>query len=478
MQDVKHTEQIDRRKTITFFFSSFIMLLMTVWILCVMIAEGKSDYGAFMNYFATFVGMVFSLILFLCCNLDKQYLTKQGLIFSSTVASIFVELMLTSAISLLEGNSAAVLWIKLMQTFSSIIAAVIHLLFWFYLKETLSTRERKNHFTFWIVFLNIFYVLIIILNQWTETVFFVDENARIVINYGGLNPFFSFVIYMSYLIYILAAKCSVRKKAVLSTYSFFPLLYTVINFISYKIGLSFSFVPSLYIFLLFSAYIVFFNVFLEDRDELLANRIKMAEQEKEQTEMKNAIMVSQISPHFLYNALSTISGICEEENAPAASKAIDRFADYLRGNLDVLKKDRLIPFQKEIEHIKTYLWIQQIRFGDDIKVIYNIEYDNFMLPPLLVQPLVENAVSHGILKKEEGGTVVISSQQTNEGIMISVKDDGVGFDADSKPDDNRLHIGLENVKQRIELIRNGNIKVNSEIGKGTEVILLIPEKLS
>lgn len=203
--------------------------------------------------------------------------------------------------------------------------------------------------------------------------------------------------------------------------------------------------------------------------------LRLERQEKEITQWKTQIMLSQMQPHFIYNVLTTISSLCELQNALQARDVVNRFADYFRTNLDSLGKDKMIPFEKELEHIKTYLWLEKIRFEDALNICYEIETTDFSVPSLTVQPMVENAVKHGILPKENVGTVTVKTYETEGNYVIVVEDDGVGFDVNKKMNDNSTHVGIENVSKRLEVICNGTFEIQSEIGKGTVVTLSIPK---
>lgn len=127
----------------------------------------------------------------------------------------------------------------------------------------------------------------------------------------------------------------------------------------------------------------------------------LREREKELAGQHIDIMLSQIQPHFLYNSLGTIYHLCEIDPA-AAKMSIRKFSDFLRGNMDSLKAHEPIPFDKELNHVMNFLYLEQQRFGERFQVIYQIETNDFFIPPLTLQPLVENAVQHGILHKKEG----------------------------------------------------------------------------
>ena len=156
-----------------------------------------------------------------------------------------------------------------------------------------------------------------------------------------------------------------------------------------------------------------------------------------------AIMLSQIQPHFLYNSLLGIKRLCEIEPKKAA-EAIEHFSYFLRGNMDSLSCTSLVTFEQEKEHVMNYLYMEQMRFEERLTVSWDLEYTDFLLPTLTIQPLVENAVHYGITKKREGGTITIRTMREQDVIAILIEDDGVGFDISEKKEDGRSHVGIEN----------------------------------
>lgn len=204
---------------------------------------------------------------------------------------------------------------------------------------------------------------------------------------------------------------------------------------------------------------------------------EMAKQKQELADMRISMMLSQIAPHFIYNTLSTIQGLCETD--PAQAKEVTgEFADYLRGNLDALSTEELVPFEKELSHTRSYLSIEQKRFGARVQVKYDIEASDFLLPVLTLQPLVENAVKYGLCKKDEGGTVQISTHRINNAIVLTVQDDGVGFTpATPQPaNSTHAHVGLENVRTRLYHMCSATLQIKSIPMQGTTVTVTIPQK--
>ena len=195
--------------------------------------------------------------------------------------------------------------------------------------------------------------------------------------------------------------------------------------------------------------------------------------EKELEESRIAIMLSQIQPHFIYNTLGTIRHLCMNSPEKAAELA-DDFSMYLRGNFSELDNREPIPLSREMEHVKHYLNIEKVRFPA-IEIEFSLNSEDFMLPALSVQPLVENAIKHGLFSLEKGGRVEISTYETEKAYCVCVKDNGVGFDLHSAHDD-RKHIGIHNTERRIEAMCGGSLKVESTIGEGTTALISIPKE--
>lgn len=210
----------------------------------------------------------------------------------------------------------------------------------------------------------------------------------------------------------------------------------------------------------------------------IINQFHMSEKTKlltkELEESRIAIMRSQIQPHFLYNALVAIRELCRQD-AEQARDAIGDFAVYLRGNMDSLSNKELIPFQKEMNHVQAYLKLEKMRFEDDIDIEYDIQEEDFYLPPLTLQPIVENAVKHGLGNKNGGGTLKIQTLSDKRNIIISITDDGIGFNTTILSEiDSKDHIGIQNVRKRLESIMNGEMEIQSTPGHGTVVTITIP----
>ena len=195
----------------------------------------------------------------------------------------------------------------------------------------------------------------------------------------------------------------------------------------------------------------------------------------ENQELRTQVMLSQIQPHFLYNSLGAIADLCDTDPQKAKETTI-KFSQYLRGNMNALSTDKLIPFTQELAHAKQYLELQKVRFEDDLQIRYEITCTDFCVPTLSVQPLVENAVRHGIRQNPDGrGTVTISTRETNKTYEITVTDDGPGFDISKLPDGKTLHIGLENSRERLRLSCGGSLEITENNPHGVVATIRLPK---
>ena len=192
-------------------------------------------------------------------------------------------------------------------------------------------------------------------------------------------------------------------------------------------------------------------------------------------ESRISIMLSQIKPHFIYNTLGTIERMCLKD-PEKAFHLVRNFSLYLRGNFSELNSIKLIRFSEELKHVEYYINIEKVRFPD-MSIKYDVETTEFVLPALSVQPLVENAIKHGLMRLETGGTVVIHSYETPTHFCVAVTDDGVGFDT-SLHIDEKKHVGLCNIRGRLKAMVDGELILESKPGVGTKAVIMIPKEVT
>ena len=307
-------------------------------------------------------------------------------------------------------------------------------------------------------------LLLTLASPWTGAAFTVNEDGL------QMGPWFPLLQSVVLLCYLFVTIVILRHRSVLRRREFvFLLLYILIPLAG---GLSRIVLPNIVLVnagFTVATLLILMNVQFE-------HEVMLKEQEKQLAEGRIDIMLSQIQPHFLYNSLGVIYSLCATD-PEAARKAIKRFSDFLRGNMDSLKNREPIPFEAELNHVMNYLYLEQQRFGDKLQVIYKIKTEDFLIPPLTLQPLVENAVQHGVLHRKNGGTVVIRTEETDAGALVTIEDNGVGMEKAKEHATlgEHSHIGISNVRSRLEEMVGGSLQVESNC-LGTTATILIPWK--
>ena len=191
------------------------------------------------------------------------------------------------------------------------------------------------------------------------------------------------------------------------------------------------------------------------------------------TESRVSTMMSQIRPHFIYNTLGSIEQLCELD-PPKAGELVHNFAKYLRGNFGELDNPKPILMSQEMEHVHHYINIENVRFPD-MTFSFEMNSTDFHIPALTIQPIVENAVKHGLMKLANGGTIKVVSYETEDSFCVVVEDNGAGFDVNVLLDE-RKHVGIRNIRGRLKAMVNGSLEIESQIGVGTKVLITIPKE--
>ncbi len=304
------------------------------------------------------------------------------------------------------------------------------------------------------------FVALDIINVFTG-IFFTAENG---VYYRSktmiLSQGYQFVMLVTVVIVTaINKKLNLREKTAFALYCFLPFVAIIFQniFKGYAIA---------YASIIIAIEVLFFFVNVQ-------KNIDLANEEEKNKEAQIKLMLSQIQPHFIYNALSAISTLIPIDPEKSQT-ALDDFTEYLRHNLSSLTEKKLIPFEDELKHVKTYVSIEKMRFGNRVNVIYDTAATEFSVPTLSIQPIVENAIKHGILKRIEGGTVTVRTFETATANVVEIKDDGVGFDLNKLDLQGNRHIGLKNIYFRIKKF-GGDMTIKSERNKGTEVKVTFPK---
>lgn len=221
--------------------------------------------------------------------------------------------------------------------------------------------------------------------------------------------------------------------------------------------------------LTFLIYIVSMGVLSMQRYAKQREEIAMLDRKLTDSRIKG--MMSQIRSHFIFNVLATISTYCKID-PKEADRALITFSRYLRRNINNIEEDGLIDFCVELDQVKDYVALEQLRFADRITFVTEIETTSFQIPPLTIQPIVENAIKHGIIETGKSGVISLLTKRNADSIEIIIKDDGIGFDI--KKLEESESVGIRNVRYRVENMLDGTLLYSSIIGKGTTVVIKIP----
>lgn len=211
---------------------------------------------------------------------------------------------------------------------------------------------------------------------------------------------------------------------------------------------------------------------LAEKERQLAQKNReLAENERQLTERRIVSMMSQIKSHFIFNVLTTISGYCKTD-PQKADTALVRFSRYLRKNIRIIEEGGLIDFSMELEQLEDYIALEQMRFEDRIQFEEEIEISSFQIPPLTIQPIVENAIKHGLIEPGRSGTIRLCTKKNADCVEITVTDDGIGFAPEECEKDES--VGIRNVRYRLKNMTGGSLMIESTIGKGTKATIQIP----
>lgn len=429
-------------------------------------------------------GCIFSLIAMLCMFMSKNFNKKKRLWLLSMLFSCAV-LLLSDALAWgfrgIPGITASIFVHAsnfLVFLFSDILLFLYHgyvccNLFadyrnFIFKPSSIRVNNDSDHISFPMHRIRTVYILailgsiLVIISQFTNFYYYFDIN-----NIYHRNTFYAISLIIPLLGMIIDLSLLIQYRQKLSRLVFVSMLsYSILPFVSMIIQLFYYGISLINIAISISMIVMFLVAIVEQNNNL-------AKKEREAADLQISLMLSQIAPHFIFNTLTTIQSLCET-NPSLAKQTTRDFATYLRGNIDSLNKKTPIPFEQEINHVQSYLAIEKRRFGDRINVVYDIETKNFRIPALTVQPMVENAVKHGLCRKPEGGTIYIMTRVFDNMIQVTVQDDGAGFDQHKLLSDGRNHVGLKNVESRLSSMCHGTLSIRSKVGKGTTVVIMIP----
>jgi len=213
---------------------------------------------------------------------------------------------------------------------------------------------------------------------------------------------------------------------------------------------------------------------LKELEMRIESLLLMKKSAHDAVEHELSYFYAQITPHFLYNTLNSIIALSWSDQEKTQT-ALEHLSTYFRGKLDYQKQRSLVPLEEEIQLVKAYLAIEQMRFEERLRIEYNIdETIQAYIPALTIQPLVENAVRHGITKRKDGGTLRLTIEREQQHIKITIEDNGIGIPLEKQQEllrGRNERLGFANPFRKLSLIKGTRFQLNSEMGKGTTIII-------
>ena len=199
--------------------------------------------------------------------------------------------------------------------------------------------------------------------------------------------------------------------------------------------------------------------------------MQIIRQEREIAHQRASVMALQMRPHFIYNTMMSIYYLCKQDADKAQQVTLD-FTTYLRRNFTAIASENTVPFKDELEHTRAYLAVEQAQHEDMLFVDYDTPHINFNVPPLTLQPLVENAVKHSLDPNGDPLRIFVKTRQTDFGSEIVVENTGLDY---QPCDDSEPHTALSNIQQRLAMMCKGTLTIAPREGGGTVVKVTVPK---
>ena len=432
--------------------------------------------------FCLFINMI---ILFMVL-INKTHNDKRSKVFISVLAVNFVLLTSFFFRQLMEGQSNPNLNTPLIWT-ASIYQATSQILLLLHIKITLLSIENKTTISNITKYAAYTAAVVVCINfilsaitPFTHVYFYFDDMNLTVLQDALIISDISVFIWTALTLFILITNrknLSKKEMGALLSYVLLPTVALIFYLMTFNL-LFIIYSITLSIIIYFASIQVELSQQIKQQElEISQKELDLSHKELELAESRIATMTSQIQPHFIYNALAAIRSMIRI-NPDLAAETLTEFSDYLRSNIDSLSTTTPISFEKEMNHVETYLSIEQKRFKDKLDITYDITVKDFYIPQLSIQPIAENAVRHGITsRKIRGGSILISAHEIDDDIIITIKDDGAGFDINQVTNEQgRINVGIQNVRMRLAAMVGGTLEVQSEIDIGTTVTIKIPRQ--
>lgn len=398
------------------------------------------------------VGIIFSLVVPVLNKWNKRYLVTLFIFQFICMASCFVDALIYQ-----NPNLAALERVNIFIEFFSLISIVV--MPSVFLSHYAGERIRngllaKLAFVFAITSFGL-----LIIGQFTDVFYYVTDNNEII--RGPIFPLLIapiVVILLFDIIGIVVIRKKISKGFFVAFLVYLPPMITA-TFLHMFFSLELLIVLAIGLW----ALTILVLVVIENAKEYL-------NQQKEIANQNAHILVLQMRPHFIYNTMTSIYYLCEQDPLKAKQVTLD-FTTYLRKNFAAIASEETIPFTDELEHTHAYLAVEQAQFEESLFVNFDTPHTSFRLPPLTLQPIVENAVKHGMIASDKPIHISVKTRKTDVASEIIVEDDGPGY---QPKDDNEPHIALNNIRQRLEMMCKATLEISSGLEGGTVVKVIIP----
>ncbi|MBR4473961.1 MAG: histidine kinase [Oscillospiraceae bacterium] len=305
------------------------------------------------------------------------------------------------------------------------------------------------------------YAVLLIVTQFTTFIYYYSLDGEY-----HRGPWYPLLLVPPILSMLALFAAVLRRRERLSRRQFTSfLVYSLMPLIGMLIQIAFYGLYTIVLFTAAAAMVMYVSMLTDQVESYVRQQEVLATQ-------RANILVLQMRPHFIYNTLTGIYHLCGSDPA-AAQRVINDFSNYLQHNFTAIAKKETIPFREELEHTRAYLAVEQARHEGMLHVTMDTPFINFRLPPLTLEPVVENAVKHAFDPSAGTLEIVLRTRETGKGAEITVEDNGPGY---SPADDNEPHIGLENIRERLSMMCGGNLTIEMRDTGGTKVTISIPGK--
>ncbi|MBR2769818.1 MAG: histidine kinase [Solobacterium sp.] len=419
-----------------------------------------TDWLTLFNFSANITAILISIINLSVCLISRNIDDKSRRFFSI----FFIFLTLYSLFSLISQISMVYFGSDELTRFSvfmfSLMSSMLMPMLVIYLLNQCNEDWKTSPLFRTTIILWFIYVLLLVFAQFNSYIYTVSSD-----NVYSRGPLYPVLLVPPVLIMFISLIALFHRRDRLDRHQFYAFLfYFLLPMLSMIIQMTFYGVPVIVIGTTLGAAILFFSNLSYQINETIR-------QKEENVRLQTNALMLQMRPHFIYNVMTSIYYLIQQDPQKAQQVVLD-FTTYLRKNFTAMGREEPILFTAELKHTRAYLAVEQIRFENRLFVNFETVHTSFHIPPLTLQPVVENAVKHGLDPELEPLHLSVVTRKTDTGSEIIVEDNGPGFD--NTPND-EPHVALENISRRLASMCQGTLDIDSVKGRGTKVRIFIPD---